>query len=184
MEKTMNFTVEGNPVWFFGITGTVKGLQNWSDTAVSSSTNASGNIQISSNTTNRQSVWIVSDNGREHEVKNANVSCRDGQRVTLIWGASQGTQDGYYTIFFNHNTNMLESFPLVVSQPGFKSCYATKSEWIFLIISLLCCVFIITIPIFFITYSIVKNRTINRTKIYQEFSKKLLENSIFMKEIY
>lgn len=179
----MNFTVEGNPVWFFGITGTVKGLQNWSDTAVSSSRDASGHLRISSNANDRQSFWIVTDSGREHEVKDANVSCREGQRVTLIWGASQGIDKGCYTIFFNHNTNILETFPLDNLGKGFKSCQYTKIELMFLILTGISCVLVITIPIFWITEQICDNNSNNRGKIYQEFSKKLLKNNDFIKKI-
>lgn len=179
----MNFTVEGNPVWFSGITGTVKGLQNWSDTAVSSSTNAAGNFQITSKTTDRQSFWIVTDSGREEEVKNANVSCRDGQKVTLIWGASQGTKAGSYTTFFNHNTNTLKDFRLCDLREGFKSCNPTKIEWMFLILTGISCVLVITIPIFLITYLITEYTRSTRAEIYQEFSRKLLKNNNFMKEI-
>lgn len=179
----MNFTVEGNPVWFFGITGTVKGLQNWSDTAVSSSRDASGNLRISSNANDRQSFWIVTDSGREHEVKDANVSCREGQRVTLIWGASQGIEKGNYTIFFNYNINSFTDFSTDNVEKSFKACRTTTSEDVFFLLTLLSCITIIGIPIFLITAHKIFNRTKKQAQKYIDFSKQLLKNHEFIKEI-
>lgn len=180
----MDFTVvDDYPVWFFGITGTVKGLHNWSNTAVSSSINAAGHIQISSNTTDKQNFWIIADSGREYEAKDVNLSCRDGQKVTLIWGASKDEKIGKYLLFFNHNTNLKEKFISKSAAAAFKSTFPSIGEEIFIILLLISCITIITIPICILFFSIFNKRAENRMKIYVEFSEKFLDNPSFMKEI-
>jgi hypothetical protein len=110
----MDFTIDGDPVWFHGITGTVKGLRNWSSSDVSSSggggfvTKEGGYIappKITTTVNQHQKFWIVSESGHEKEVSNPNLHCRDGHWVTLIWGNDKSKENGGFLLFKNHTTN-------------------------------------------------------------------------------
>ncbi|MFH7812862.1 MULTISPECIES: hypothetical protein [Acetobacter] len=116
----MDFTIDGNPVWFHGITGTVKGLRNWSSSDVSSSggggfvTKEGGYIaspKITTTVNQHQKFWIATTDGHEKEISNPNLHCRDGHNVSLIWGADKDRKDGSYLIFKNHSTQEVYLFP-------------------------------------------------------------------------
>ncbi|MFT8542908.1 hypothetical protein [Acetobacter sp.] len=109
----MNFTIDGDPVWFNGITGTVKGLQNWSSSNVNlpdgedSVTKENGYTEQANIITpfNRhQKFWIVTPDGREKEISDPKLHCREGDYVSLIWGNDKDRKNWNYLVFKNHTT--------------------------------------------------------------------------------
>ena len=182
----MDFTIDGNPVWFYGITGTVQGLQNWSSSDVSTSGigSSADPVRITSATQQHTNFWIVTDKGREVEIDNPNFRCREGHKVTLIWGADKGKAKGAHVLFLNHNTN--EIFPIKDSDKysQFKKIGCFYLEIMNTGIQL--CMTIILSPagipifIFGLIMWVIKSQSIPK---YDNFIKSLLQNKEFMQSI-
>ena len=112
----MDVEILGQTMWLSGIRGKVGGIQKWTETHVRSeggggqvygnSHYVSGSFtpaKVSSTIVNRQSFWIVGPNsGKEVEI-HGNYQVRDGQDVTVIWGALKNQRNG--TRLFIHNRN-------------------------------------------------------------------------------
>lgn len=213
----MDFTVDGDPVWFHGITGTVKGLQNWSSSNVSSSggggvvTKEGGYIaptKITTTVDQHQKFWIVATDGREKEISNPNLHCRDGHNVSLIWGNDKSKENGGFLIFKNHSTQEVYLFPKWTH--SFKSIakfmsYARLILVAFLIdivaliilnnennkyygdspfiIGFLFFVFLISLVPLTVLLVLNEKNCRKKIKIYSTFAESLLKNKEFMQSI-
>ncbi|GBQ72470.1 hypothetical protein AA0474_2712 [Acetobacter lovaniensis NRIC 0474] len=109
----MNFTIDGDPVWFNGITGTVKGLQNWSSSnvnlpdgedSVTKENSYTEQANIITPLNRHQKFWIVTPDGREKEISDPKLHCREGDCVSLIWGNDKDRKNWNYLVFKNHTT--------------------------------------------------------------------------------
>lgn len=188
----MDFTIDGDPVWFNGITGTVKGVQNWTSSNVNASggggvvTRDGGHIapaQVTTTVDQHQRFWIATENGLEKEIDNPNFHCRDGHKVTLIWGADKGKETGGNVLFLNHNTGEITNLNLLVEY--FQKI--TGGYKLIKILSIILCITIYGIPIGFplyIYFSSKSNKIKHSIELeYRCFIKNLLQNRDFMQSI-
>mgnify|MGYP001172345439 FL=1 len=194
----MDFQFNNQTIWFHGITGTVKSVQKWSSTSVSSSGGGGfvhpeygGHVQsaqVSSTVSQHQSFWIVAPDGREKSVENADLPCRDGQSVTLIWGAVKGAKTGQFLVAKNNTTgetayfdvtNYTDSFPSI-GRGGFLLVW-------FLGYAALCAILVPTLILWIVVPPIAKahlTSIINkRADPYRRFATNLLSNKEFLATI-
>lgn len=192
----MKFTIDGSPVWFHGISGDVYSLQKWTSTSLKSDGGGGyihpvygGQInapQIRSSTEQHQNFWIVSPSGHEREMSDANIRCREGQRVTLIWGASEGVEDGKYLLFYNHNTDSITFYDDAFSgKSSFKDLNASASESHMSIIIWTLAIPTLGISLLFFIPLIIKmaRRIAPITQKYRLFTQELLKNPDFISSI-
>ena len=103
-------------VWFNNASGQVKGLRIWSETRVSGGGGGghtgpyggfSNPVAVTSTVTVKREFWVVTKTGQEHHIiyDEGNFSVREGQTVTVIWGASSSQNSGPYLALSNPSYN-------------------------------------------------------------------------------
>ena len=147
----MDAVIDGHQMWFSSQTGEVAGVKKWSSTTVTSSGGGGyvhpehGGVvsapRVSSSVHQHQTFWVISPNGQETEVNNDDIlggfSCREGQSVSLIWGARKGEQKGRYLLIRNNATNEVRFFlnqNFTQSFPEFSNSWITLSIAYFLFV--------------------------------------------------
>ena len=101
--------IEGEKMWFCGMTGVIAGEKKWSESRTQGGTvghpGGGVGVRISTTVSTRHEFWLVSPDGDERcvEFGNSNVSVREGQLMTAIWGAAAKTDKGPYLMLRNNN---------------------------------------------------------------------------------
>ncbi|RRA47885.1 hypothetical protein D1Y84_05820 [Acidipila sp. EB88] len=88
------------------MTGTVAGEKKWSESRTTGgSTGAYGHVRINTTVNTRHEFWLVAPDGEEKCVKlgNSQLSVRENQVMTAVWGARNGRESGPFLMLRNHN---------------------------------------------------------------------------------
>lgn len=114
------FNIDGFKDSFQSITGTIAGKNSMSETIVQGSAGYSTPVNLSSATVVHDQLFLIDGKGQEHALKlrDWDVACRTGHRMTLIWKAKKthnpnlyfeltdmnNTRERYMAVH-NHTTN-------------------------------------------------------------------------------
>ncbi|AQS87470.1 hypothetical protein AA101099_2922 [Neoasaia chiangmaiensis NBRC 101099] len=109
----MDIEVLGKTMWLHGIRGTVRGLNQWTQTTTQTTSGSAVHTggghyvinapQVNTNTTRHQTFWVVAPSGREHQVS-GNYPLRDGHEVSVVWGGLKGASASGHFICQNLTT--------------------------------------------------------------------------------
>lgn len=114
-----NIKINGKRLQLFSTTGVVADTNTRSETEVrgsggggqpnvhpGSSQSSPIHINIESNTTRYQDVFLVDEDNKEHVFNLVDflVSCRKGNLLSMLWGIKPGKKQGPYLAAYNHNT--------------------------------------------------------------------------------
>jgi len=109
----MDIEVLGKAMWIHGIRGTVRGLNQWTQTTTQTTSGSAVHTggghyvinapQVNTNTTRHQTFWVVAPSGREHQVS-GNYPLRDGHEVSVVWGGLKGASASGHFICQNLTT--------------------------------------------------------------------------------
>ena len=143
--------------------------------------------QISSTVSQHQSFWIVAPDGREKSVENADLPCRDGQSVTLIWGAVKGAKTGQFLVAKNNTTGETVYFDVTNYTESFPSIRSGSVLFVWFLYAALCIMLVPTLILWIVVPPIAKahlTSTINkRADPYRCFVMNLLSNKEFLATI-
>jgi len=110
-----NFKYKNKEIEFKILSGEVIDTSKHSETHVSSSGGGGyvgqhgGHVSapaVSSKTITKHEFWVRTDDGKEEEIQlsGVDISLRKSQKITLLYAALVGTNDGYCVAVINHTT--------------------------------------------------------------------------------
>jgi hypothetical protein len=111
--------IDGTRVWLRKDNGIVDSVKDWSETHVSSSggggylSGGTGHVSapiVTSSSIHRQVFFLKCEDGTEKECDTNLINVSVGHKVSLVWGAKQGKDNGDYLGFYNHATNRAAAY--------------------------------------------------------------------------
>lgn len=116
-ESLSHMTFNGKELEVYAFTGTVVDQQSRSETHISGGggggyvaggTGYSASAPVSSTTTRYQNLFLIDEKGNEElfEFTNFTITCRPGQRISLVGASREGDPDNI-VLGYNHDVNMI-----------------------------------------------------------------------------
>lgn len=106
MSSRREITIGSDKVWLSAITGAVAGEKKWSESRTSGTASPTyGHTHITTRVNTRHEFWLVAPDGEEKCVQlgDSQISVRENQVLTAVWGALNKHNNGPFLLLRNHN---------------------------------------------------------------------------------